>query len=212
MKKNLGWSVAIVVSALLMLSVMRPSLAQTSDPSNVTEAVWKKQDVVFVYQSDTTYYNCAALQDKLRLILMHIGARRDVIVQPHACVDEAGMVSFKMTLHSPVPATQENVKALTTYDSQAVLTARVRGEQLLTAEELPRFAAEWRTVSFARNRKLRLDAGDCDLVQQLRRQVLPKLSVNVTHEVRCSIMSRNLGPPRLTVSALVALPSPDAVH
>jgi hypothetical protein len=211
-KKNLGWSVAMVVSALLALSVVRPSLAQTSDPNNVTEAVWRKQDVIFVYRSGTTYYNCSALQDKLRVILMQIGARHDVIVQPHACLDVAGIVHFQVTLHSPVPATEQNVKALTTYDSQDVLAARVRGEQLFTADELPRFAAEWRTVSFARDRKLRLDAADCELVQQLRRQVLSKLAVKVTHEAHCSIMSRNLGPPRLTVSALVALPSPDNVH
>lgn len=212
MKRNLGWSAALVVSALLTLSTLRPALAQTEAQGEVTQAVWKRQDVIFVYRSDTTYYNCSALQDKLRQILTHIGARRDVIVQPHACIDEAGVVAFKVTLHSPVPATEENVKALTTYDSQDVLTAKIRGERLPPADELPRFAAEWREFSFARDRKLRIAAGDCDLVQQMRRQILPKLAVNVTHEAHCNSVAPNLGPPRLTVSALVALPSADAVR
>jgi hypothetical protein len=112
-------------------------------------------------------------------------------------------------MHSPVLATEENVRDLTTYDARDELTARLRGEPLHSAEALPRFAAEWRTVSFARDRKLKLGAGDCDLVQQLRRQVLPKLAVNIVYEAQCSVISRNLGPPRLTVSALVALPSAD---
>lgn len=196
---------------LLMLGTAGLAGAQAVDADAVTEAVWKTQQMDFEYRSDRTYYSCSALQEKLRRILMEMGARRDILVSPYACITEIGIARFRVVLRSPVPATEENVRELTSYDTRDELAARVRGEHLFTAEELPRFAAEWRTISFARDRKLKLAAGDCELVQQLRRQVLPRLSVNVVKEVPCSSAARILAPPRLTVSALVAMPPPDSL-
>lgn len=76
--------------------------------------------------------------------------------------------------------------------------------KLATPEDLPRFTAVWKTVSFARDRDMRLERGDCELVQQLQRQILPRMSVQVVKDnVSCSTNLGNAGPPRLTVSALV---------
>jgi hypothetical protein len=51
---------------------------------------------------------------------------------------------------------------------------------------------------------MRLERGDCELVQQLRRQILTRMSVHIVKDnVRCSASMGNVGPPRLTVSALV---------
>jgi len=51
---------------------------------------------------------------------------------------------------------------------------------------------------------MRLERGDCELVQQLQRQILPRMSVHIVKDnVRCSSSTGNIGPPRLTVSALV---------
>jgi len=84
-----------------------------------------------------------------------------------------------------------------------VLIARTRGETLVSAEDLPRLRAAWKTVSFARDRGMRLAPADCELVRQLRRQVLPHMSLRIVSDnVRCSQFG-NISAPRLTVSALV---------
>jgi hypothetical protein len=81
----------------------------------------------------------------------------------------------------------------------------VHGERLRSAEDLPRFPAVWKTVSFARSREMRLAPGDCELVLQLRRHILPRMAVQVVNDqVRCSQFG-NIGKPQLTVSALVPL-------
>ena len=52
---------------------------------------------------------------------------------------------------------------------------------------------------------MRLTAGDCELVHQLRKQVLPKLSVQVLNEpTRCTpVLSRGRGmAPKMKVRAL----------
>ena len=169
-------------------------------------AVWQVQVLNFVYRGYSTLYTCAGLREKLRDILQSLGARGDLQLGSYNCEGGSSVARFQIKLASPIEATPRNVHALTTYDSRDELIARARGEVLPTAQDLPRFKAEWKTVSFARNRRMRLAPGDCDLVQQLRQQILPRMSVHVVNDdLRCSRAFVNYGAPRLTVAALVAI-------
>jgi hypothetical protein len=168
------------------------------------EAVWKAQQVNFEYRAYSTTYSCRALEDKLELILRSVGAREDVQLRSYACDEQIGIARFQISLQSPVVASEANLRELTTHDAKDELIARVNGEELPSAADVPRFPAVWKTVSFARDRRMRLGRGDCELVQQLRRQILPRMSVHIVKDnVRCSSSLGNVGPPRLTVSALV---------
>jgi len=190
-------SIAITCTAVLLLSGSR-AYAQS-----VVEAVWKPQRINFVYRGYSTLYSCSGLQDKLQKILATVGARDHMELRAYSCDDAMSIARFQIALASPVEATPENVQELTTYDTHDVLVARVRGEQLTSAEDLPRFPAVWKTISFARSREMRLDPGDCELVQQLRRHVLPRMSVQIVSDrVQCSAFG-NFTRPQLTVSALV---------
>ncbi|MET0536122.1 MAG: hypothetical protein ABW171_18045, partial [Steroidobacter sp.] len=173
--------------------------------SQSVEAVWKAQEVTFEYRGYTTSYSCRALGDKLALILRSVGAREGLQLHSSACDEQIGIASFQVSLQSPVVASEQTLRDLTTHDAKDELIARVNGESLPSAADLPRFPAVWKTVSFARDRSLRLERSDCELVQQLRRQILPHLSVQIVKDnVRCSSLG-NIGSPRLTVSALVPL-------
>jgi hypothetical protein len=186
---------------------MAASLAAVADApveGESVEAVWKAQRMNFEYRGDSTTYSCRSLEDKLELILRTVGAREDVQLQGYACDEQMGIARFQIALQSPVVASEENLRDLTARDAKDELVARVNGEKLPSAADLPRFTAVWKTVSFARDRRMRLERGDCELVQQLRRQILPRMSVHIVKDnVRCSSGMGNIGPPRLTVSALV---------
>jgi hypothetical protein len=166
--------------------------------------VWKPQRIDFVYRGYSTLYSCSGLQDKLEKILTAVGARSDSVeLRAYSCDDQLSTARFEIALASPVEATPENVQELTTYDARDELAARVRGERLANAEDLQRFPAVWKTISFARSREMRLEPGDCELVLQLRRQILQRMSVQIVSDrVHCSDFG-NIGRPRLTVSALV---------
>ncbi len=84
-----------------------------------------------------------------------------------------------------------------------MLVARLRGKQLPSASDIQHFPATWTTLSL-RGTEMPLTAGDCDLVHQLREQVLPKLSVEVLNEPpRCTpVLSRSRLPPKMKVRAL----------
>lgn len=85
------------------------------------------------------------------------------------------------------------------------MLAKLHGTPLPSSDTIERFPAEWKTISMSRDRELNLDASDCELVKQLRRDVFPKLSIRVVYDnLRCSTAYQSLGQPQLSVAALVA--------
>ena len=189
--------------ALLLLIPVTAAVANSPTDQSVT-AIWKAQQVSFEYRGESTVYSCSSLQDKLVMILRTMGAREDVRLHSFVCDEQLRIARFQVSMKSPVIASEENVREATEHDSKDQLVARVSGEKLASATDLERFPAVWKTVSFARDRGMRLERGDCELVQQVREQILPRMSVRVVKDkVRCSSSLGHIGPPRLTVSALV---------
>jgi hypothetical protein len=190
--------------AIVYMTMATSAFADAPADGEIVQAVWKPQQMNFEYRGYSTTYSCRGLQDKLELILLSVGAREDLQLNGYACDEQIGIARFQIVLQSPVIASEENLRELTAYDAKGELIARVKGEQLPSAADLPRFSAVWKTVSFARDRRMRLERGDCELVQQLRQQILTRMSVRMVKDnVRCSSSMGNIGPPRLTVSALV---------
>ena len=72
------------------------------------------------------------------------------------------------------------------------------------------FPAQWKTVELARDRRLDLQPGDCELMEGLSKDVLPKLSIKIVSDrVLCTPNNLSITTPELTVSALVPLPKAD---
>jgi len=185
--------------ASLVLSIAARAAEAPGDP---VEAVWLAQRVTFQYRSEGHMYRCDVLAYKVQRILQQVGARDRLIVRSVACRDFAGLAQLEVIMESPVVATPENIRAITDYDSKDELIARVHGTSLPAAAELERFPAVWESISIARALKIHLEAGDCALVQQLRRQILPKMSVQIVKDI--DQVDCTQANPRLTVMALVA--------
>jgi hypothetical protein len=185
------------------LASLAMSFAWSAEPpQDPVEAVWLAQRLTFDYRSEVRTYACDVLAYKVGAILTQFGARERLIVRRVSCRDFAGAARLEVIMESPVVATAENIDAITNYDSEDELIARVRGVALPSAENLERFPAVWQSISIQRARKVVLQTEDCALVQQLRRQILPKMSVRIVKDIdRADCMYER---PRLTVLALVA--------
>ena len=195
-----GRIVYLVCVCLGLFAVLTAHGAElTQDP---VEAVWRAQRLMFEYRSEGAMYRCDALKYKITMILQRLGARERLQVHGVKCRDFAGMAQFEVFMESPVAATAENIRDITHYNSKDELIARLRGMPLALPEDLERFPAVWETISFRGGGKLRLEDHDCALVQQLRRQVLPNMSVQVIKDINRLDCSHST--PRLTVMALVA--------
>lgn len=147
----------------------------------------------------------------MRQVLLALGAVKEGLVVvasgcPGGQIARMPFVRIKVT--SPVEATPQALAELEETRSTRELAARVRGER--PPDIAQEFPAYWNTVSLYRG-KLGLEAGDCSLVEQLRRSVFPKLAVRVVKEnVNCTPNQINLGRPRFEIEALTRVPDADA--
>ena len=143
-------------------------------------------------------------------LLVALGADKNMRVRVTSCFGNeiARFPNVRIQLSSPVEATPEVLAELEKTRSTRELTARVRGEPMV--EPTAQYPAYWKPVSLSRG-SFRLEPGDCELVDQLKRKVLPKLAVRIVKdELSCPPNQIPMGQPRLEVEALTRAPEPDA--
>jgi len=144
-------------------------------------AVWKTQEVTLTYEGFTTHYSCEGLRDKVEQALLTLGARHDLIVTPYGC--------SRVGMPEPLPSLQIKVATL----RPAAATATAGGD---TVE------ATWKTVSLAGISGL--DSGDCELADQIRRDILPLFTTrNIVARTACAAHQQSAGTPALTLDVLV---------
>lgn len=171
------------------------------------EAIWHVQSLPFRYNSVHANYACDSLEKKIRVILQAVGAHKSMVVRAR-CVghDLLSTVSVHIALATPVEATEENIRAATTFDSRDELVARLQKIRLPTPTDISRFPATWQTISLPRQPQLHLDVGDCDLLRHMNEQIFPKLAVRLVHEEPYCNASATRFRPRFEVQALIAAP------
>jgi hypothetical protein len=193
----------LMTLAAMAFSIVAGATHQDNTDTGV-EAIWRVQSVRFEYRSSDVFYNCDSLQRKIRAILLAVGAHQSVIIKagcmPSSAVDS---MSAQIALATPVPATEENIRAATAVDSRRELVARLNGAPLPTANDIQRFPAKWRTVSLTRTGGVWLQPSDCDLLRHLNEQVFPKIAVQRTRgRLTCGPFIGSI-KPTLEVMALV---------
>lgn len=196
------------LGAMLGLLWCARGAAQESPPP--VQALWKTQEFAFYFQSVTTFYSCSGLEAKLERILRGLGAHAEVKVRSLDCSSGvAHMPRVIVIATSPVEATAQAIAERDKGKSKHELVARVRGKSGEEIDALAQFPAQWKRVPFNRG-AFDLQPGDCELIEELRRKVLPKLAVRIVKDgVHCMPQQLTLGQPQLEVEALVEIPKPD---
>src|SRR4029077_17632258 len=101
--------VPLSVVALALLTFLVAAEAAAEAPAETAPpawAVWTPKQLRFVYSGFTSHYSCDGLRDKMRAILLQLGARADLRVQPVPCAGLAGRpTEFPgVTVNMNVPA------------------------------------------------------------------------------------------------------------
>jgi hypothetical protein len=179
------------------------------------DAVWIQHEVRFTYMGYTSYYSCDGIRDKVRYILKQVGARPDDLKVTVGCLEPFGverMPSVRIKATMPAEATPETLAKLAEDASHRELVKRVQGSGQGTDDATARFPAVWKTVEFRGRPGARIEDGDCELLDDLTKQVFPKLGVKVTPDSSLSCMPRQvqLGDVRVKLEALAPVPAPDA--
>jgi hypothetical protein len=155
--------------------------APAAAPADTVPAAWEPHQLEFHYSGFTSDYTCDGIRSKLKLLLRAVGARDDVRIE--GCAGFFNEVQpfhrLKLAFSVPVPAPGGGSP----------------GEN---------FAAEWREVRIHRGEPRDVDWGDCELVEQFARQVLPAFNPQeLDEDAGCVPHRHSLGRPRLRMTLLM---------
>jgi hypothetical protein len=196
---------ACVLAALLSQAAYA---GNPDDAAKPEQSVWKPVEIKYSYVGFTTAYNCDAFETKVRSILLTLGAPPQTKVQANGCVDvnrPSRNFFVTITTATPIPASEAKEPA---NKAEQELAERLTGRK--DPLKTDPFPAQWKTVDLSRDRRLDLQPGDCELMEGLSKDVLPKLSVKVLSDrVQCTPHALSIQTPQLTVSALVPMPKAD---
>jgi hypothetical protein len=150
----------------------------------------------------------------VREILLELGARPDLKAIAGGCEPSgrpSPFPSVRLVISTPVEATPENLAKLSDAGGRNAGITRPSRKKAAESSPAEQFPASWRTVQLTQLRpKLRLQPGECELIEELRDQVFPKLGIRVVEDhTRCVPHQMSPGQPNTTVAALVSLPQPD---
>ena len=200
--------VRLAGACVLAAVLSQAAYAGSPDTAQPVQSVWKPVEIKYSYVGFTTAYNCDAFETKVKNILLTLGATPLTKVKANGCVDvnrPSRNFFVTVTTATPIPASEAKEPA---NKATKELTERLTGK----ADPLKTdpFPAQWKTIELSRDRKLDLEPGDCELMEGLKKDVLPKIGVKVvTDRVSCTPNNLSISTPQLTVSALVALPKAD---
>jgi hypothetical protein len=176
----------LVVPAVIV--VLSCSCAWADSLDAAQSAVWTQKKFTFIYQGFTTKYSCDGLRDKMREVLLKFGARRDLKLGYWGCAGRSGVPD-------PFPGVSVTMNVLVPADDPKAPA----GE--------PAVPSHWKPVSLKLDRDTLSEAGECELVEQVKQKILPYFTTrNVDFKSTCVPHQLSPGGTQLTADVLVADP------
>jgi hypothetical protein len=149
-----------------------PVTAVGQDLADPQPAVWKEQRIDFTYMGRTARYSCEGLRDKMRSLLLDLGARRDLKVSVLGCDESAPLSRGNMAPSLSL-----------VFSSPALPDAAVQPSH---AGDLSPVDARYVSFTLTSDAFRNYGIGDCELVEEFARQILPKLATkDVRQDITC---------------------------
>lgn len=181
-----GAAAALVLATGLSISPTWAAAAEAgAAPAAAQPAVWTSKQLNFLFQGFTTHYSCDGLETKVRHVLKELGARSDLEVHSTGCSSPPGRpdpfptVNIRMSVLAPAPD---------------------------DASAMSLVGAHWKRVDLHLEKDPVWEAGDCELLEQIKQKILPLFATrNVDFASNCVPHQAMLGT-RLSADLLVADP------
>jgi hypothetical protein len=141
--------------------------------TNTVPAMWKEQRLNFFYAGRTSRYSCEGLRDKMRSLLLILGARRDLKVSVMACNESApqwGLGSLGPSLSL-------------VYSSPVMIDANAKP---LHPGDLAAVDARYEAFTLTSDAFRNFGLGDCELVEEFARLILPNFATrDLRQDITC---------------------------
>ncbi len=146
--------------------------AATPAATQPVQAVWREEHVNFFYRGRTARYSCDGLRDKMRALLLDLGARRDLQIVPLRCAGTAHArhhsAGASLSITFAAPALPDPAR------------------KPLHPGDLAATGARFEKFTITSDAFRNMGVGDCELVAEFTHQILPKLVTReVQHDINC---------------------------
>ena len=173
----------VVFSLWFAAQVVAETPAEESPP---IWAVWTPKELRFVYMGFTSHYSCDGLRDKMRAILLQLGARPDLDIRAVPCSGNFGRPT-------EFPGVTAKMNVLKPWDA---------GSANAAATPVP---AHWKLVEISTDRDPLREAGDCELIEQVKSRVLPLFTTrHIEYHSTCIPNQLTVGGTVLKAEVLIA--------
>lgn len=177
---------ALAVAVALLSSPTWAAGTEGAVPAaDAQSAVWTEKKLHFLFQGFTTHYSCDGLETKIRHVVKELGARQDSEVHASGCSSPYGRPD-------PFPAVNIKMNVLTPAPDNAPTSDLV--------------GAHWKRVDLHLDKDPVWEAGDCELLEQIKQMILPLFATrNVEFASNCVPHQVQLGT---RLSAELLMPDP----
>jgi hypothetical protein len=177
---------AALVAALVAASTCASAWGATDDGGQ--PAVWTPKELQFTYSGFTTRYTCDGLRDRIRTILLTLGARKsDLKVVETPC-------SGNPDRPNPFPGVKIKMSVLQPTDQKPTPDGQI-------------VTAHWQPVDLLKGEYGIDAAGECELLEQVNQKIVPLFPVrNVDIQTSCTPHQLSPTGTRLKAEALIADP------
>jgi len=187
------WAGAAATACILCV----PAWAGAADADQATgaagqSAVWTQKEVTFVYMGFTTKYSCDGLRDKVKGVLLDLGAqKKDLKVSEFGC-------TFPYGRPDPFPGVRVKMSVLQPTGAPGA------------DDKQPPVQAHWKPVDLKLRDSLSNDSGECELVEQIRTKLVPLFATrDVDLKDNCIPHQESATRPSLKMQVLVLDKSDD---
>jgi hypothetical protein len=184
--QSAGIALRVVAAVAVLLTATGSATADENGAAAARDesAVWAPKELTFVYQGFTTEYSCDGLRDKVRSVLLELGAREDLQVNETAC----------SSLGQPGPFPGVRIK-------MNVLQPAADKSATAGTQSVP---AHWKAVDLTPDRDAVSAGGECELVEQVKQSILPLFATrNVQYSSNCLPHQLQIGATQLRAEVLV---------
>jgi hypothetical protein len=156
-----------------------------------TRASWQHREAKFTYLAHTSYYTCEGLEGKIREVLLHMGARKDLKVSASGCPNPSTPSSFQwvdVDYYALVPVQADTDRA--DVDN-----------------------AHWDELSLTARRPSFMGEGECDLIEQMKPVIKEGFALNdLDYRTSCFPHQITMGDYKVTGRVLRVAKVDSAKH
>jgi hypothetical protein len=173
-----------LAAAVVAASLCAPAWAAADEDGQ--SAVWTPKELQFTYSGFTTKYTCDGLRDRVKTILLALGARKDDLkVVESPCSGDPDRPN-------PFPGVKIKMNVLKPADRPPTPDGQI-------------VTAHWKQVDLLKGQFGIDAAGDCELMEQVNQKILPLFTTrNVDLQATCVPHEASPLGTRLKAEVLIA--------